>query len=215
MDNLTVSQPQVTIPRKNFLKTPLGIILTVAALLAVSLSLWFVSVPQKKMVKNQLTKELAEKLKLSCPVSKEYCPQGKIKKYQGNPALVYKISSGSGVLASTNVNHSEQLELFQNTEAKIKTLYTAVESGGSCYIISYAVPLESKFNELTAPIKEGQALATINGKGILVEKEEANLIVMIRKFAQPTTPCFIKGNELRESAPFIPLTSETIGGIPL
>ena len=225
MDNPVPFQPPIPEPmvqtnnKPSFLKTPFGkimlIVLPIICILGILLVIRYffpnlIPFQTKNIPTNNIASSSAnvsETFRLTCPIKQEFCNKATLKTYNKAPALIYKIPKDINILASTTITNLEDRLVFGNQQQGTKTLNFAAKNQNTCYIFSYIIPNENDFINLDLlPIPKGQTIATGSANTISLDKDQANLIVTVRKYEiTAQKPCKIWDNPLWEGTPFLPL----------
>lgn len=128
-------------------------------------------------------------LKLSCPVAKELCGQGKnitfggnpALSYGGNPALSYKLEPGTRVLAIANVTGSKDFSTDPFEKNSFRGLWQTSIFASDCYTVTYILSSDSAIKKFTGVTVQGDAVAILGKKTFAAGIDKANLVLKIQK----------------------------------
>lgn len=120
-------------------------------------------------------------LKLSCPVAKEFCGQGKNITFDGNPALSYKLEPGTRVLAIANVTGSKEFSTDPFEKNSFRGLWQTSIFASDCYTVTYILAADSAIKKFTGVTVRGDAVGILGKKTFAAGGETANLLLKIQK----------------------------------
>lgn len=120
-------------------------------------------------------------LKLSCPVAKELCGQGKNITFGGNPALYYKLEPGTRVLAIANVTDSKDFSTDPFEKNSFRGLWQTSIFASDCYTVTYILAADSAIKKFTGVTVRGDAVGILGKKTFAAGGETANLVLKIQK----------------------------------
>lgn len=124
---------------------------------------------------------VGSELKLSCPVAKELCGQGKNITFGGNPALSYKLEPGTRILAIANVTGSKDFSTDPFEKNSFRGLWQTSIFASDCYTVTYILPADSAIKKFTGVTVRGDAVGILGKKTFAVEGDTANLVLKIQK----------------------------------
>ncbi|MCL5439024.1 MAG: hypothetical protein M1268_03475 [Patescibacteria group bacterium] len=123
-----------------------------------------------------------QKNNLVCPVPQTYCSKGKQITYNGNPALLYNLPSGTKVKNIAKAVSFEEFIVQPYKEGNPKGFYQTYIADNICYTVIYTMPSDTSIKKVDLlPVDLGTDLATISAKTFLVNNEEASLLLQIQK----------------------------------
>lgn len=120
-------------------------------------------------------------LKLSCPVAKELCGQGKNITFGGNPALSYKLEPGTRILAIANVTGSKDFSTDPFEKNSFRGLWQTSIFASDCYTVTYILPADSAIKKFTGVTVRGDAVGILGKKTFAAGGDTANLVLKIQK----------------------------------
>lgn len=159
----------------------------------------------------------SDKVAFKCPVQEKYCKLGKKIKYQGNPAIVYELPSGTPILSAAQVADFRQYTIQPYKKGGPKALFLSSLDSKECYIATYTIPFDTTINAVSLlPIPQGYTMATASANPITTDAGKTNLIFQIQKRALDKSKVGRPGYEQcptvnlkpKEFGQYLPLDSE-------